>query len=114
MEHEDHLVIIMEDTYTPLSLVEEKSFLRMVNHLDPSIRPITRSKFTSTLTPQKFKKTETYVSSLLDGVSCVVISYDLWMSKTTHDICSMTSHYTCDHVRDHFHIMMPIKTSTDG
>ena len=51
IEHEDHLVMIMAHAYTPLSLVEGEEFIRMVTHLDPFIRLITRSKFTSTLTP---------------------------------------------------------------
>ena len=79
-------MIMMAHAYIHLSLVDVEAFLRMVTHLDPSIRPITRSIFISTLIPHKLKKEETYVSSLLDGVRCVVISYDLWMSKMTQDI----------------------------
>ena len=35
------------------------------------------------------------------------------MSNTRQDIFSMTTHYTCEHVRDHAHIRMPIITATD-
>ena len=83
MEHEDHLVVMMAHAYTHLSLVEGEAFRRMVTHIDPPLQPITMSKLTSTLIPQKLKKAETFVSSLLGGGSCVVVSYDLWMSKTT-------------------------------
>ena len=62
MEHEDQLVMMMSHAYTTLSLVEGESFRRMVTNLDPSIRPITRSKFTRTLITQKFNKAETDVS----------------------------------------------------
>ena len=58
----------------------------MYTHLDTSIRPITRSKLTSNLIPQKFKYTEANISSMFDGVHCVVISYDPCMSKTTHEL----------------------------
>ena len=85
MDYEDHLVMMMAHAYTPLSLVEGKALHIMVTHLDPSILPIYRSKLTMTLIPQKIKKSETYVSSLLDGVCYDVISYDLWMSKWTHE-----------------------------
>ena len=60
------------------------------------------------------KKSETDVSSLLDGVRCVVISYDLWMYKTTEDIFPMTEHYTRENVREYAHIGISITTSTDG
>ena len=86
----------------------------MVTHIDPSIRPIIRSKLTRTLIPPKLDKTATYVSSLLDGVRCVVIYYDLWMSKTTQNIFSMTAHFICENVREHAHIGMPITILTDG
>ena len=86
----------------------------MVTNLDPSIRPITRSKFTRTLIPHKLKNLETYVSSLLDGVSFVVIYYILWMSNMTQETFSMTAHDTYDHARKHDHIGMPTTTSTDG
>ena len=69
---------------------------------------------TSTLITQKLKKAETDVSSLLDGVRCVIISYDLWMSKVIQEIFSMMAHYTVDHVRDHAHTRMPITTSNYG
>ena len=67
-----------------------------------------------TLIPHKSKKSETDVSSFLDGVHCVVISYDPWISNTTQDIFSITSHYTRDNVREHAQIGMLITTSTDG
>ena len=95
-------------------MVEGGEFHRVVTHLDMFIPFITRSKFTSTLIPHKFNNEETDVSSLIDGVRCVVISYDLWMSKTTQDIFSMMAYYTCDHVREHANIGMPITTSTNG
>ena len=69
---------------------------------------------TKTLIPRKLKKAETYFSSLLDGVRFIIISYDLWMFKTTENIFSMTAHYTCENSREHDHISMPITKSTDG
>ena len=114
MEHDDHMVMMMSHTYTPLSLVEGQELCRMVSPLDPYIIPITTSKLTRILSPQKFKKAYTDVSSFLDGVCCVGISYDLWVSKTTQENFSMTAHYTRDNVRENYHIEMPTTTSTDG
>ena len=74
---------MMANTYTPLSLVEGDEFRSMVTHIDPYIRPITRSKLTRNIIPQKLHKAETEVSTLIYVVRCVVISYDLWISKTT-------------------------------
>ena len=75
--------------------------------------PITRSKLTRVLILQKLKKVETDVSSLIDVVFFAVISFYLYMSKTTQEIFSMRENYTQDHVRENAHIGMPIKTSTD-
>ena len=86
MDHDDHLVMMTTHSYTPMLMAEGKEFQSMVTHLDPSIRPITRPKFTRTIIPEKLNKSETDVSSFLDGVCCVVIYYELWMSKTTQDI----------------------------
>ena len=55
MDHEDYLVMMIPHTYKPLLLVEEKAFLKIITHLDPSIKPITSSKSTRTLIPQKLK-----------------------------------------------------------
>ena len=114
MEHKNHLMMVMAHACTPLSLVEGESYLRIDTHLDPSTPPITSYKLTRTLIIQILNKAEKDVSSLLDGVRCVVISYDLWMSKMTQDILLMTANYTCDHVRKNAQIGRPITTSTDG
>ena len=53
MDHEDHLVVMMAHSYTPLLLLEGGAFCRMVTHIDPYILPITWSKFTSTVIPHK-------------------------------------------------------------
>ena len=102
--------MIMSHACTPLTRAEGEEFRMMVTHLDTIIRPITRYKLTRTLTTHTFKKAKKYVSSLLDGVRCVLISYDLWMYKTTQDIFSMKAHYTRDHFRDNDHMGMTITT----
>ena len=79
-------MMMMSHAYTPLFLVEGESLFRIFTHLDPYIRTITRYKFTRTLIPQKLKKAETYISSFVNGLRFVVISYDLCMSKTTQEI----------------------------
>ena len=60
------------------------------------------------------KKSETDVSSFVDGERCVVISYYPLMSKMAQDNFSMILYYTCDHVREHATIGIPITTSTYG
>ena len=84
-EHEDIPLMMVVHDYTPISLVEGGAFRRMVTRLDPSIGPLTRSKLTRVLIPHQIQKAETEVSVLLDGVRCIVISYDLWIPKTTQD-----------------------------
>ena len=78
----------------------------MVTHLDTSIRNIIRSKMTRTLVPQKLQKVETKVSTLLDSVSCVLISYDLWMSNTTQDFFNDGAFHTlsCQVAWSHWYV----------
>ena len=77
--------MMMSHAYTPLSLVEGEAFFSMVTCLGPYIRLINRSKLTRTLIPEKSKRVETDVSTFIDGVSCVFVSYDIWMLNTTQN-----------------------------
>ena len=86
MEHENHLLIMIEHAYTHLFLLEREAFRGMVTHLDPYIITITRYNLTRTLIPNKLKKEETDVYSFIDVVSFVVVSYDFGMPKTKQDI----------------------------
>ena len=86
MKHKDHLVMMMAHTYTPMLLVEGGVSRRIVTYFDTYIQRINRAQLTRNLIPQKLMKAETDISSLLDGLHCVVISYDLLMSKTTQEI----------------------------
>ena len=65
------MVTKMTHAYTPMLLLEEEAFHRMVTHLDPSIRHITTSKFTRNLILQKLEKTETDILQCL--MVCVVL-----------------------------------------
>ena len=108
--HKYHLVTMMAHAYAPLSLVEGYRLRRMVNNVDPYIWPITRYKLTRTLIPQKLQKEKTEVSTLIYGVRCVVISYELWMSKAAQYFSLMT-HFTPSHFREHAHIFLNHKKS---
>ena len=110
MEHEDHLAMMTTHPLKTLLLVERGKLHIIATELDSTIWPINRYKFTRTLTPQKLNIAETDVSSLLGGMRCVVICYDLWMSKTTHEIFQW---WNIKQVSMSEHIVIIITISTD-
>ena len=57
---------------------------------------------------------EKYVIERLSEVKAVVISYELWMSRKTEEIFSLTAHYCIGQERKNNHIGMPSTTATDG
>ena len=57
---------------------------------------------------------EKSVIERLAKVKAVVISYDLWMSRKTEEIFSLTAHYCTGQERKNTHIGMPSTTATDG
>ena len=57
---------------------------------------------------------EKSVIERLAEVKAVVISYDLWMSRKTEEIFSLTAHYYIGQERKNIYIGMPSTTATDG
>ena len=77
--------MMTEHAYTPLLLVVWESLHNMITHLicpfDLSLGLNLQGPLSPIIEEGRKKN-----SSLLDSVCCVVISYDLWMSKTTQKI----------------------------
>ena len=56
---------------------------------------------------------EKFIIERLAEVKALVISYDLWTSRKTEEIFSLTSHYCTGQERKNTHIGMPSTTATD-
>ena len=57
---------------------------------------------------------EKYFIERLEKVKAVIISYDLWTSRKTEEIFSLTSHYCTGTEIKNTHIGMPSATATEG
>ena len=66
------------------------------------------------LIPTKKQLVEKSVIERLTEVNAVVISYDLWMSRKTEKMLSLTAHYCTGRERKNTNIGMPSATATDG
>ena len=82
----------MAHVFTSLLLVDYDCFRKLTHDLDPRLRPFGRSKLSRSLIPTKNKLVEKSVIERLAEVKAVVISYDLWMSRKTKEIFSLTAH----------------------
>ena len=86
----------------------------MAQDLDPRLCPVGRSKLSQSLIPTKKKLVEESVIERLAEIKAVVISYNLWISRKTEEIFSLTAHYCIGQERKSTHIGMPSTTATDG
>ena len=111
-EFEVNIFALMEHAFTLLLLVDHDCFCKLTQDLDPHLRPVKRSKLSRSLIPTKKKLVEKSVINRLEEVKAVVISYDLWMSRRTEEIFSLTTHCCTGQDRKKI-IGMPSTTATD-
>ena len=83
----------MAHAFTLLSLVDHDCFRKLTHDIDPRLRPVGRSKLLRSLIPTKNQLVDKSVIKSLAEVKAVVTSYDLWMSRKTEEIFSLTLHY---------------------
>ena len=83
----------MAHSFTSLSLIDYDCFRKLTQDLEPRLCPVGRSKLPRSLTPTKKQLVEKSVIERLAEVKAVVISYDLWTSRKTEEIFSLTMHY---------------------
>jgi len=108
-------VFLRASSYTPLSLVEEPSFRKIIADIDPRLNPISRSRLSRTLIPKIYQEIETDVKAQVDAIAASCLSYDLWMTRKNEEIFSLVSHHTTMDVKCHLHLGMPwSKSGTDG
>ena len=83
---------MMAHASTSLSLVGHDCFRKLTQDIDPRLCPVGRSKLSRSLIHTKNKLVEKSVINRLAEVKYVVISYNLWMSRKTEEIFSLTAH----------------------
>ena len=104
----------MSHVFMLLFLGDHDCFHNLTQDLDPRLFPVWKSKLSRSLILTKNQLVEKYVIDRLAEVKAVVISYNLWMSRKTEEIFSLTAHYCTGWERKNTHIGIPSTTVTDG
>lgn len=115
LQFERNVVILTASAYTPLSLVEEPAFMKLIADIDPRMNPISRSRLSRTLIPAMNLEVALDVKDQMNAVTASCLSYDLWMTRKNEEIFSLVSHHTLSSLKRHVHLGMPwSKSGTDG
>jgi len=83
-----HFLILKN--HLPLQFVKNVWLKHLVLQLCPHVQFLFRIFFSQIILPKLMEKTKkTYVLPLLNECYCVIVNFDLWMFKATHDVFAM-------------------------
>lgn len=77
----------------PFSIVEDKGFRALVNHLEPRYTIPSRNHFATKVIPEMYIKTKAKVVDLLTDSDYVSFTTDMWTSSSNDDYMSLTAHF---------------------
>ena len=81
IQFERNVVFLTASSYTPLSLVEELTFRKMIADIDPRLNLISRSRLSWTLIPKIYQEIEADMKAQVDTITTSCLPYDLWMTR---------------------------------
>uniref|UniRef100_A0A3B1JDP8 BED-type domain-containing protein n=1 Tax=Astyanax mexicanus TaxID=7994 RepID=A0A3B1JDP8_ASTMX len=81
----------------PLSIVQDKGFQDFVKTLDPKYRIPSRKSLSEGKLPALYKDCSSKVRRALNEVDNVVLTTDMWTSRTTEGYLTVTSHIVNEH-----------------
>lgn len=91
------LVEMIVSDFQPLSIVENKGFIKYTKKLNPFYAPPSRRKITSSLIPRMYSEILANVKNDLAKPTHVAITTDIWTSCSTRSFLAVTAHYIIDH-----------------
>ena len=89
-------------------------FRKLTQDLDPCLHPVGQSKPSQSLISTEKQLVEKSAIQRLVKVKAVVIRYDLWMSRKTEEIFSLTAHYCIGPDRNNTPVGVPSTSATDS
>ncbi len=114
-QFEANIVRLTASAYTPLSLVENPSFRRLITSIEPRLNHISRTKLTRKIIPNTISKIKNNIRDRLSNVKSLSLSYDLWMTRKTEEIFSLNAHFIHEGKKHQLHLGMPwSRGGTDG
>ena len=87
---------LVENSYTPLSLVDCREFRKLISSLDPCIVAVSRSHLSKKLIPLKYEAVLSDVMKVLKNFPYVVLSFDMWMSVKNEKVFSFSAHHCAE------------------
>ena len=76
----------------PASVVEDKGFIKFVNLLDPRYE-IPSRRIIMRMLPTKYDELKQRILRVLIQVKCMSLTTDLWTSRATEGISTVTAHF---------------------
>ena len=77
----------------PISVVEDESFIIMLNKFDNPFKLKWRQTITNVYIPEKVKKVRENLEKLFEKVEYVSLTLDCWSSLSGHSYLGITSHF---------------------
>lgn len=87
------LIKMIVNDYQPLSLVENTGFLEFTKKLQPLYKPPSRKTLTTKLIPDEYNKIVATLKSMLENISDLSITTDMWTSDSNRAYITVTSHF---------------------
>lgn len=81
----------------PYNIVENEGFVQYTNVLDPIYRLPSKTHLRDVLMLNYFKKTSGKLSVILENVSDIAITCDLWTSCANASFLTMIGHFVYNH-----------------
>jgi hypothetical protein len=79
----------------PISIVEDKGFLRLLKHFEPRYSVPSRKTFSERILPKMYQNVLTQVKLDLLQANHVAITTDMWTSVANCDFMAVTAHFYC-------------------
>ncbi|KAK7004624.1 zinc finger BED domain-containing protein 1 [Biomphalaria glabrata] len=87
------LVSMIVSDLQPLSLVDDKGFLKLIYELDSKYQPPSRHTISRILIPDLYSKARSELMSILSTTSSVALTTDLWSSNQSVAYLTVTAHF---------------------
>lgn len=87
------LIKMIVNDYQPLSLVKNTSFLEFTKKLQPLYKPPSRKTLTTKLISDEYNKIVATLKSMLENISDLSITTDMWTSDSNRAYITVTSHF---------------------
>ncbi|XP_068118237.1 zinc finger BED domain-containing protein 4-like [Hyperolius riggenbachi] len=85
----------------PLSIVEDRGFRKLLNHLEPRYVIPSRKHLAEKVIPQMYEEVKTKVEDLLGKNNFIGLTTDMWTSTSCDDYLSLTVHFLDENFQYH-------------